>query len=182
MNKTRRLFIGLPLSDALRKRLALEVDTLPEQAILPIAPGNLHVTLLFLGFVHDEDVPDICERVGAVAEQTQSFELAFTGIQLLESAENPKMIWLVGEPSEPLRLFREELERAFSAFVTERKAYRPHVTLAKIKKTKWVALDPQPILKEKWSILEAIDTVVVYESLSLYGKRRYEPIATFPLL
>jgi 2'-5' RNA ligase len=182
MNKTRRLFIGLPLSDALRKRLVLEMDALPQIALLPIAKDNLQVTLMFLGFVHDEDVPEMCQRVGEVAQRVEPFELSFTAIKLVESAENPKMITLVGEPSDGLRLLREEMEKAFSAFVTERKSYSPTVTVAKIKKNKWLALDPQPTLKEKLSILEMIDTVVVYESLSLEGKRRYEPIDTFPLL
>lgn len=182
MNKTRRLFIGLPLSDALRKRLSFEMDQLPNHAILPTAPANLHVTLMFLGFVHDEEVPAICERVGGVAESMESFELSFTGMKLLEDALHPKMIWLTGEASDGLRVLREEMEKAFSAFVVEKKAYSPHVTLAKIKRTKWLALDPPPVLKEKLSILELIDTVVVYESLSLDGKRRYESIATFSLL
>lgn len=182
MNKTRRLFIGLPLSDALRKRLVLEMSAFPAQAILPIAEDNLQLTLMFLGFVHDEDVPEMCERVGEVAQTLETFELAFTGMKLIENPENPKMITLVGEPSDGLRHLREEMERAFSAFVTERKAYSPTVTVAKIKKNKWLALDPQPVVKEKLSILEMIDTVVVYESLSLEGKRRYEPIATFSLL
>lgn len=182
MNKTRRLFIGLPLSDALRRRLVLEMDALPASAVLPIAEDNLQVTLMFLGFVHDEDVPEMCQRVGEVAQTVEPFELSFTGMKLLESSENPKMITLVGEPSDGLRHLREEMEKAFSAFVTERKSYSPTVMVAKIKKSKWLMLDLQPIIKEKLSILEMIDTVVVYESLSLEGKRRYEPIATFPLL
>lgn len=182
MNKTRRLFIGLPLSDALRKRLVLKMNALPAQAVLPIAEDNLQVTLMFLGFVHDEDVPEMCERVGLVAETVDPFELAFTGMKLIENPENPKMITLVGEPSDGLRRLREEMEKAFSAFVTERKAYSPTVTVSKIKKNRWLALDPAPVIKEKFSILEMIDTVAVYESLSLEGKRRYEPIATFSLL
>ena len=113
MNKTRRLFIGLPLSDALRKRLVLEMDALPQIALLPIAKDNLQVTLMFLGFVHDEDVPEMCQRVGEVAQRVEPFELSFTAIKLVESAENPKMITLVGEPSDGLRHLREEMEKAF---------------------------------------------------------------------
>lgn len=182
MNKTRRLFIGLPLSDALRRRLSLQIEALPRRAVLPVAENNLQITLMFLGFVHDEDVPDMCARVGEVAEMMEAFELSFTGMKLVENAENPKMITLVGEPNDGLRRLREEMEKAFSAFITEKKSYSPTVILAKIKKNQWLVLDPQPTLKEKLSILEGIDTVVVYESLSLEGKRRYEPIATFPLL
>ena len=74
------------------------------------------------------------------------------------------------------------IEKEFSSFVTEKKVYRPHVTLSKIKKQKWLALPEKPVLKEKLHLMESIDTVCVFESLSLDGKRRYEPIDTFSLL
>ena len=81
-----------------------------------------------------------------------------------------------------LKQVREAVEKAFSSFVVEKKAYAPHVTLAKIKKQKWLALPEKPALKERWHLIEMVDTVCVFESLSLDGKRRYEPIDTFPLL
>ena len=182
MNKTRRLFVGLPLTEALRTRLTREMVLFPKEAVLLTAPENLHVTLFFLGFVHEEDVVEMCTRVGEVCATRSSFELSFTGLTLLESPENPKMIWLAGEGSEALRALREDVEKAFSSFVTEKKVYRPHITLAKIKKQKWLALSEQPVLKEKLHIIEPVDTVAVYESLAIDGKRRYMPIDTFPLV
>lgn len=182
MNKTRRLFVGIPLSAPLRKRLTQEMENWPKEAVLRTAPDNLHVTLFFLGFVREEDVADVCMKVGEVCADTESFELIFNGMKLMDSDEAPKMIWLAGEPSDALRALREAIEKEFSAFITEKKIYRPHVTLAKIKKSKWLKLAEKPELKEKLSLIEPIDTVAVFESLSLEGKRRYEQIDTFPLI
>jgi len=182
MNKTRRLFVGLPLSSQLRKRLGKEMTAFPEEASLLTREENLHVTLFFLGFVHEEDVADMCARVAEVCEGREAFELEFSGMKLMESDENPKMIWLVGEPSDALRELREDIEKAFASFVTEKKSYRPHVTLAKIKKQKWLNLPDKPILKEKLHIFEPVETVAVFESLSIEGKRRYEQIDTFQLV
>ena len=181
MNKTRRLFVGIPLSAPLRKRLTQEMQDWPKEAVLRTAPENLHVTLFFLGFVREENVADVCLRVGEVCQSIESFELVFNGMRLMESDASPKMIWLSGEPSDALRLLREAVEKEFSSFVTEKKIYRPHVTLAKIKKSKWLKLDEKPQLKEKLFIIEPVDTVAVFESLSLEGKRRYEQIDTFAL-
>lgn len=181
MNKTRRLFVGIPLSPELRKRLRREMADWPDEAVLRTAEDNLHVTLMFLGFVHEEDVPEMCAKVGEVCQDIAAFDLSFTGIRLLDNDENPKMIWLTGEPSEELKTLREELEKEFSAFVTEKKAYRPHVTLAKIKKPKWLALAEKPVLRESVHLVEPVDTVAVFESLSIDGKRRYEQIDTFGL-
>lgn len=182
MNKTRRLFVGIPLSSGLKKRLVQEMDAFPKGASLLTRPENLHVTVFFLGFVHEEQVADVCARVGSVCETLEAFELEFTGLRLMENDENPKMIWLEGQASEGLKILREEIEKEFSSFVTEKKTYRPHVTLSKIKKQKWLALPEKPVLKDKLHLMESVDTVCVFESLSLDGKRRYEPIDTFALL
>ncbi|PIX90100.1 MAG: RNA 2',3'-cyclic phosphodiesterase [Candidatus Moranbacteria bacterium CG_4_10_14_3_um_filter_45_9] len=182
MNKTRRLFVGIPLSSQLRKRLTQEMETWPKEAILRTMEENLHITLFFLGFIQEEEVGEICRRVGEVCKDIESFELQFTGIKLMKSEVSPKMIWLTGEASDELRLTLERIEKAFSSFVSERKTYRPHITLAKIKKSKWLKLENKPELKERISFIETVENIAVFESLPLDGKRRYEPIDTFPLL
>lgn len=177
----RRLFVGLPLSPALRKRLAQKTLALPKAIALLTAPENLHVTLLFLGCVREAEVPDVCRRVGEVCRNTRAFELTFTRMELVPDPELPRMLWLTGEGSEPLRKLREEMEKAFDAFITEKKIYRPHVTLAKIKKVRWLALPKKPMVSDRVAFVESMETVAVFESFSLAGKRRYEPIDTFHL-
>jgi len=182
MNKTRRLFVGIPLSSQLRKRLMQEMENWPKEAVLRTTEENLHVTLFFLGFVQEEEVGDMCRRVGEVCRDVESFELAFTGTKLMESKESPKMIWLTGEPSDELRLLLEKIEKAFSSFISEKKVYRPHITLAKIKKSKWLKLEDKPVLRETVSLNETVENIAVFESLPIDGKRRYEAIDTFSLL
>lgn len=181
MNKKKRLFVGIPLTSELRKRLKREIQTFPELATLPTATENLHVTLFFIGFVHEEQVAEICAKVGEACEGHAAFQLEFTSMKLMDSDENPKMIWLAGEVSEELKSLREDIEKSFASFVTEKKAFRPHVTLAKIKKQKWLGLPEKPALKEKVHLVEPVDTVAVFESVSIDGKRRYEQIDTFVL-
>lgn len=182
MNKTRRLFVGIPLSSQLRKRLVQEMEHFPKEAVLLTREENLHVTVFFLGFVHEEQVADVCVRVGEACQELSSFEIEFQGMRLMESEENPKMVWLVGKANEDLKKVRQAVEKAFSSFVVEKKSYSPHITLAKIKKPKWLALTEKPLIKEKLHLNEMVDSIAVFESLSLDGKRRYEPIDTFPLL
>ncbi|HLC95331.1 MAG TPA: RNA 2',3'-cyclic phosphodiesterase [Patescibacteria group bacterium] len=181
MNTTRRLFVGIPLSASFRKRLVEEMRGWPKEAILTTTPENLHITIFFLGFVREENIASMCAKVGEVCQNMESFELVFHNMQWVENSETPKMIWLVGEASDPLRRLRESIEKQFSAFIVEKKVYRPHITLAKIKKSKWLKLLDKPLLKEHLLLPEYVDTVCVFESLSLDGKRRYEPIETFVL-
>ena len=182
MTQTRRIFIGLPLAPQMRKRLKQEMASWPKEALLQTAEENLHVTLMFLGFVNEERIPEICRSVEQAVSSHEAFELQFTGMELREDREHPKMVWLSGEPSEELRLLYEDLEKAFSSFVTGKKQFRPHITLAKIKKSRWLKLPSPPEFKTSLSLVEPIDTVAVFESLVIDGKRRYEQIDSFPLV
>lgn len=182
MNK-RRLFVGISLSEALKKRLVRDMSawTPAKEALILTVPDNLHVTLFYLGFVEEEEVPEVCRKVGEASQGIPSFELTFTEMALVDGPEHPKMIWLTGEPSEPLKNLREAVEKTFSSFVASKKSFRPHVTLAKIKKAKWQKLPEKPKLKDGVLFVDPVESISVFESLSINGKRRYEAIDTFPL-
>lgn len=181
MNKARRLFVGIPLSPSLKKRLGREMKSWPKDAILHTAEDNLHVTLVFLGFVQEDALPEVCAAIESVCQKTEAFELLFHAMQLVGDETSPRMIWLTGEASDALRILVEALEKAFTAFITERKTYRPHITLGKIKKAKWMKLVEKPHFKTSYALVEPVESIVLFESLSIDGKRRYIEIDTFPL-
>lgn len=177
----RRLFIGIPLSPALKKRLRREFEVWPEEATLPTREDNLHVLLFHLGFILEDNIYDISEKIRLVTEGIAAFDIAFTEIEGVESEEDPKMIHLSGEPSEELRILRQELEKVFTNLTHDKKTFRPHVTLAKLKRAKWALLAPRPTIHKTVNFVEPVEEVVLYESLILDGKRTYEAIDHFPL-
>ena len=73
----RKLFIGLPLSSALRKRLSREVGIWPKEAIIPTREENLHITLLFLGYVYEEQIPQVSEKLSLAVDGVEMFEFKF---------------------------------------------------------------------------------------------------------
>lgn len=178
----RRLFVGIPLSSALASRLAREMSSWPEDIFLKTVKENLHVTLFFLGFIPESMVPEICEKVRRLCETEDSFEIAFSGIRLVASAEDPKMVWLSGEPSEALRDLTTAIKRELSFSVaSDPKIYRPHITLARIKKAAFRKLDPKPDIEKNIHLVEPVETVVVYESIVEDGERKYSPLESVPL-
>lgn len=179
----RRLFVGIPLSSALTARLTREMAPWPKDIFLKTERSNLHVTLFFLGFIHEGLVPEICEKVRNLCETIESFEIEFSGIRLMPSPEEAKMVWLVGEPSESLRDLKSMIERELSFVVSaESKVYRPHVTLSRMKKARFRLLDPKPAIERDVRFVEPVDTVVVYESIMEEGKRKYSPLESVPLI
>ena len=178
----RRLFVGIPLSSALASRLTREMSSWPEEAFLKTVKENLHVTLFFLGFVPESMVPEICEKVRRLCETEDSFEIAFSGIRFLPTIEDPKMVWLSGEPSDALRDLTTAIKRELSfSILSDPKTYRPHITLARIKKSAFQKLDSKPDIEKKLHLVEPVETIVVYESVVEDGERRYSPLESVPL-
>ncbi len=182
----RRLFVGIHLSPFVRKKLAKEVEGWNTEFIIPTHQDNFHITLRFLGFVLEDQIPTLCELLEKAAQKRETFDVNFSSIEIVDSLENPKNIWLAGEASEELRLLHEEIEKALDVFVTERKSYRPHVTLAKVKKAKWLKAAAEnrevlPKIKTCLRINDPVESITLFESTSIDGKRVYDPLATFPL-
>ncbi len=179
--QNRRLFVGIPLSAALRKRLASIAKGFEGEAFLPVRPENYHVTLMFLGFVSEEHIFEITEKVEEAVSGMAPFELRFSGITAVDDPADPKQFWLSGEPSAGLKALRENLEKAFQSFMSEKKAFRPHVTLFKIKRSEWRALGEVPKVEQPLNLVEPVETVALFESTVIDGKRSYEIIDAFPL-
>lgn len=178
----RRLFVGIPLSSALASRLAREMSSWPEEVFLKTVKENLHVTLFFLGFIPESMVPEICESVRRLCEAEDSFEITFSGIRFVPSADDPKMVWLSGEPSDALRDLVTAIKRELSfAVLSEPKVYRPHITLARIKKSAFRTLEVKPEMEKNIHLVEPVETVVVYESIMEDGERKYSPLESVPL-
>jgi 2'-5' RNA ligase len=100
-----------------------------------VAAENLHVTLKFLGEVPENQVAEICKALAA-APIPQTMHLRVAGIECFSSRGAVRTIVanLSGDV-EPLCALQEKIEICCSAlgFVREKRAYVPHVTLARIK-------------------------------------------------
>ena len=181
MAQQRRLFFGIPLSDASKRRLTKEMkgwDDLP----LFVAPAdNLHVTVLFIGFVDDIDIADIAARAEEAAAECAPFDVELTEIALAPEGRDASMIWLTGEPSEGALALRNAFEHAFSGKLAENRIFRPHVTLARLQKRRWNELETKPAFPKEVFLSESVASVALFESVSEGGKRKFLIIDEYPL-
>lgn len=178
---TRRLFVGIDLSERLKKRLSTLVSDWEDYPVIPTRQGNFHITLIFLGFVGEEMISRITESLQIAAESHESFDLSFTAIEPQPDAERPNMIWLTGEPSDELRDLRNTVIEELEYLSPESKTYRPHITMAKVRRGRWDLLPEKPSFEKKLHLAESVDTITLFESTELDGKRAYLPLAEFPL-
>lgn len=134
MDKTARLrlFFGLELPDAIKQRL-LTVQQ-------PIAGARwqradqLHLTLVFLGSVDNDQLPQVCNAARNLP--MERFDASVSGIDCFGRPENPKNLWAGVHPAERLTELHEALNQRLSlyGFGQEKRRFRPHITLSRFRK------------------------------------------------
>lgn len=179
--QTKRLFIGISLSSPLEKRLMREIEAFADWPIIPTRKQNLHVTVLFLGFVAEENLDEILPCIEVATKGVSPFELHFNQIDYFPVDEHPTAVFLYGEEDPTLLILRQNLDRELGYLVPEKKSFRPHVTLGKIRRGKFEALTKKPSFEKKVNFVEPVGSITLFESTTENGKRAYLPLAEFPL-
>jgi RNA 2',3'-cyclic 3'-phosphodiesterase len=137
-----RIFTAIPLPSELQEQIIL--DTAPLRGRYPklkwVSQQALHITLNFLGEIEDAKVPQVLEAMEAVRPRFTQFRLEFSGLGVFPRRGPARVVFL--EPQQGIQECRE-LQRALSgqmaAFAApERKKFKPHLTLARVKQnTDW---------------------------------------------
>ncbi|MBT8447952.1 MAG: RNA 2',3'-cyclic phosphodiesterase [Gammaproteobacteria bacterium] len=135
---------------------------------------NLHLTMAFVGNVDDAAATEALAAGAAASAAADPFELSITG-----SGHRVRsgMLWLrpAAVPA-PLLALREALEAALAArnLPTERRPFRPHVTLARKVTT---APPERPAFDIRWSVRE----LALVASATPPEGARYTPVRFWPL-
>jgi len=136
MSETRRTFIAVsvPCGEKLRHLLGLLGQM--GKPVKPVAADNLHLTLKFLGDTPAEQIPAVSEIVQTAASNASSFQMELVGIGAFPRKERPSVIWAGIDGGEPLVQIAEELEQRLQplGFQKERRAFSPHLTLARVRR------------------------------------------------
>jgi len=177
----RRIFIGISLPNDVKKRLIQRTEKWQDLPVKWLKDENFHITLAFLGFVDDVKIGEICSAVKRVTQNFESFDVLFEKIELGPSVKEPRMVWIVGGVSEELRKLQETVEKTIGTFVAEKKEFRPHITLGKIRKNKWEELPEKSEVKENFKVSIPVESVEIFESRMENGKRKYDVLETCEL-
>jgi len=160
----RKIFISINLPERTKKRLTRAIERWQDLPVKWSKEKNLHVTLFFLGFVDEESMLGVCQKVSKVTENVEIFDIEFESITFGPSAEDPRMIWVKGQPNEELRMLVEKIEKELGIFSSSKKEFRPHITLGKIRKNKWNELVEKPEINKEFPLLVSVESVDVMAS------------------
>ena len=138
-----RVFCAVELPDELRTAAAAHAARLRGEFEGVKAswarPASLHVTLKFLGEIEAARVEDLSRAARAAAEGFEPFELAVGGTGTFPGRGAARTLWLgVEDVSGRLARLQTRLEDECEAagFPRESRAFRPHLTLARLRASK----------------------------------------------
>jgi 2'-5' RNA ligase len=132
-----RTFIALNIPPAERQALHDATRAIREAAgpASWVAPENLHLTLKFLGEVDDERAILMGDRLRSLGAAHRPLVLDVGGADVFPNFRAPRIVWMGVAPEAKLELLYHDVERECEAlgFAAEGRAFRPHLTLGRIK-------------------------------------------------
>jgi 2'-5' RNA ligase len=140
-----RSFIAIELPRELHRALGRMQDKLRATGVRMrwLPPENIHLTVKFLGDVHEPDLPIICEVMRRLAADAAPMRFDVTGIGAFPPKGAPRVVWAGVEGDvAPLKTLVEEMELALAeeaGIRPEGRAFHPHLTLGRVKSTRNVA-------------------------------------------
>ena len=175
-----RLFVAIRPPEEIRDLL---IDAMDESAVFRWQDDEqLHLTLRFIGEVERPVADDLADALGRV--RGEPFQLRIAGVGRFEQ-RNSGALWAGVEPKARVAALAAKVERVCQqvGLEPERRAFHPHITLARWKGRR--SRELASFLERKRSFASApfeVREFILFESqLSRHGAH-YEQVASYPLI
>lgn len=100
-----------------------------------VEPGNVHLTLKFLGEIDEKMVDGIAGVMEKSVKDVPPFSIKLRGVGVFPSMSYMRVLWIGVEDAEKLGVIAEHLENGLAAFgfKKEKRRFSPHVTVGRVK-------------------------------------------------
>jgi 2'-5' RNA ligase len=177
-----RLFAAIELPDAARE--AIEAATQGLRTTVPgfgwVAAENLHLTLVFLGWVGPDEAGSIRDELEAAAAPAAPFHVRFGAAGRFPDRGKARIVWFgFASGAEELVDLAGRARRALAHRVAADRPFQPHVTVARAMQPVRIpagALDETPP-----DVQVRVDAVTLFRSHLGAPHARYEAIARLAL-
>jgi 2'-5' RNA ligase len=156
-----RIFIGIPLDRQCQKQIGELLKPLEQsrQDIRWVRASNRHLTLAFLGNIPDHEVKVLQHSFAGAYQNETRFQYQLNTLTRFPDAAG-RIIALVNDPTRPLAiLFQNTLNLLReNRLKPDRKDFRPHITLGRIKKPR----------HEKGNLVQQVNIKLIVEKVTLF--------------
>jgi 2'-5' RNA ligase len=179
-----RLFVAIEMPPDIRERITSYVSLLKPRLANArcVRPEGMHITLKFLGNIADEKRQAIESTLRKV--RSPSFELSLENVGMFPNARSPRVLWVGINSGPELAALAAQVDLALATvgFAREKRAFTPHVTLARFKEGGKKQHVSSPIGESDLSFgTMAATEFHLYESKPSPEAARYSKLVSFPL-
>lgn len=153
------LFIALKIAPEIASRLTRFVSALEKSSIRPVAPADIHLTLVPPW--NETSIPDAIEKLGRVAGRFGAFPLTFQHVGYGPEPRRPRLLWTECATTDEIATLRTALLQAYGQ--TDERPFRPHVTLARIRDHGPTIARKHPI-DQPLSLTQRVETIELFQS------------------
>ena len=134
-----RSFLAFELPPDIKKEVAKIADEVKKSGLAAgwVKPGNIHLTVIFMGDVEEKNISAIISSIDNVVNKYEPFDIALGGIGIFPGIKKPRVLWLgLNGEIERLGSLRDELQKTLEAYgiKQEKRTFRPHLTLGRFRK------------------------------------------------
>jgi 2'-5' RNA ligase len=177
-----RTFIGIPvevpdpLIDVLKELQQLS----GEKGIRWVPLHQMHITLRFLGDLSTGDLSSVRSRLKTAYRKEVPTEISFRGLGTFGHNSNLYVLWAGIEGEEHIVRLRKSTDHCLTPLFPdiERRAFRPHLTLARMKRLKESRRFRNVVKsyhdKELGTCI--LSRIIFYKSVLRSGGPQYEPL------
>lgn len=133
-----RLFVAIELDDALRKPLLRLLDErLPtNRNVRWVSPGQLHLTLKFIGELPSEKLPEVKAALEPVGPRFTPFSIRLTEYGVFPNPARARVFWVgVRDAGDDCGQIAKAVDEALATvdIPAEDRPFKPHITLGRAK-------------------------------------------------
>jgi 2'-5' RNA ligase len=183
----KRLFIGMGFSEQFARDVEPWVKKIKktadhkETSLRWIPTTNYHVTLVFLGNTHNEDIPQIETTMAEVASRHSPFNIKIRDISAFPTLTQARVIYLGVQRSQNLLDLQSDLESALLPPEKSERDYSPHLTLARLRNPKSCRDLLSPFSHVDLG-KQRVSSILLFNSVLANGYPVYERLSQFELI
>jgi len=189
MKKTLRTFVAVEINGPIRARAGELIAALSRTTadVKWVEPHNLHLTLKFLGDVHEREIAEVCQAVVCGAAEVAPFDVEVRGAGAFPNAARPRTVWLgAGEGAESMVVLHGRVETALAklGYRQEHRRFQTHLTIGRVRGGGPGIIELGKLLQQQADVLigsMSVQKVTVFCSTLTPAGPIYEVLGTAPL-
>ncbi len=182
-----RIFIAIELPDSVKKKIEVAQAPLKKTGAFVswVKPGNIHITLKFLGEVPEDKINEVFSAAEKAVEGTNRFAMNLKSMGAFPDFKRPRVIWIgSGSGEEELSYLAGKVEDEMEkiGFPKEGRKFSAHFTIGRVKSPKNME-KLMELVKSSDFVTDEIEVneVVVMRSQLHPAGAIYTPLKKIPL-